>query len=79
MTAKKHRPNWDDASFIMRSDVERVKKPRIAPEKIELPDTPEEIDMDRCLKAWRAIGVINNEKWIRESWERIQKWQRKRR
>jgi len=64
MSAKrKYKPVWDDASFIMRTDPEREKKPR--PEPTKLPRFKRRpFDFEACRQAWAAIGVIANEKEI---------------
>jgi hypothetical protein len=78
ITKSKHRPGWDHAFYIERSQgQERERAPRIEPTDIDLPTTSDEIDMERCLKAWAAIGVTNDPAWIRESWASIMTWQKK--
>jgi hypothetical protein len=72
--ARKHRPNWGDASFIMRTDPERERKPRLEAGKFELPDCGE-FSMPTCLAVWRAIGLINNLDHIREHVEKLERWQ----
>ena len=74
-TARKFRPGWDYASYLMRTDVEHERRPRAKPGAFTMPE-PVEFNMERCLKAWRSIGMINNPNWITESMNAIQKWER---
>ena len=62
---RKHRPNWDDASYLMRTDPEREKKPRI--EAGKLPEVPFSFDWPAIKKAWEAIGVT----WLKEGDVRV--------
>lgn len=75
--AKKFREGWDFASYLMRTDKEHERRPRPEPDpEFELPASGE-FDMNKCLAVWLSIGFINNPKWIAESMERIERWQRR--
>jgi hypothetical protein len=55
----KRKIEWDDTSFIMRTDPEREPKPRPKPGKMPR-FKKQEFDFEACRKAWAAIGVIVN-------------------
>jgi hypothetical protein len=76
-TARKFKPNWDDAAYIMRTDPEREKKPRVQAEIIKLPATSR-LNAAKAVAAWEAIGLDNiTEEHIRAHWRRLRKWQGK--
>jgi hypothetical protein len=53
---RKYRPNWDDASFIMRTDPEREPKPRIESKPLRI-RVNKRIGISDLERAWAAIGV----------------------
>jgi hypothetical protein len=73
-TAKKIQ--WDDASFIIRTDPEREPKPRPKPGKIPR-FQKQEFDFEAAKKAWAAVGVIVNEKEILEDMAKLKAWERR--
>jgi hypothetical protein len=73
--ARKHRPNWDDASYLMRTDPEREEKPRL--EGGKLPRFKKQpFDIQAALKSWRAIGVHLSAEQIREHMAMLKKWEK---
>jgi hypothetical protein len=60
MSAKrKHKPNWDSGFFMERTDVERVKVPRLDPGRLpRFRKRP--FDIRAALRAWKAIGLTND-------------------
>ena len=61
----------------MRTDPERQKKPPL--ESWELPEFDQRpFDFEKCRKAWTAVGVIANEKEIREHMAKLEEWGKRR-
>jgi hypothetical protein len=71
---RKFRRNWDDASFIMRTDVERQKKPRLESEPLDIP-TRKRFDFKAARKAWAAIDMIVSEKRVRDHMKMLSDWE----
>ena len=71
---RKFKPGWDDASYLMRTDVEREKKPRL--ESGKLPEQEFSFDFAAIRKAWEAVGVHVNEFEIRAHVVELAMWQR---
>jgi hypothetical protein len=74
--ARKHRPNWDDASYLMRTDPEREKKPRLV-ESEPLRIRSKRFNFETCRGAWLAIGLIQNEGHVRAHMARLKEWERR--
>ena len=74
--AKKFRPNWDYASFVMRTDVEHERRPRLPATVIKLPQRVR-LDPARAVAAWADIGLTIDESRIRFHLAVIQRWQRR--
>jgi hypothetical protein len=52
----KFQPNWDDASYMMRTDPERIPKRRPPSEPVQLPEY-EGFNRWRLIAAWKAVGL----------------------
>jgi hypothetical protein len=74
--ARKHRPGWDDASYIMRTDPERIAKPRLPATVIKLP-AGRRLDPARAVQAWAGIGLRVDESRIRGHWAALRQWERR--
>jgi hypothetical protein len=75
---KNYRPGWDSAFFMERATPEWRPAPRRESEPIRFAE-PEPFNFERVRRAWADIGVIANEKWIREHMAMLKKWQERRR
>jgi hypothetical protein len=69
---------WDDASYLMRSDVEREKKPRLVEGGGKLPYQPFSFDWAEIRRVWAEIGIIQrNEGKVRAHVFMLAEWQRR--
>ena len=72
--AKKFKPGWDFASYMMRTDVEHERMPRLVEsEPLDIPTR--KFRMANALRAWKEIGVKNDSAWIRDHLAKLKKWQ----
>ena len=76
--ARKHRPDWDEAFFLVRTDPERKPAVRRKPSKpLRLGLVP--FDFEAARRTWEALGVEITEDRIREHLAELEQWQRWRR
>jgi hypothetical protein len=74
--ARRHRPGWDFASYMMRTDVEGERAPRLESEPLRI--RRRRFDFEACRTAWLAIGLIQSEGHVRAHMERLKVWEKRR-